>query len=106
MYNWKSAIAASLTGVPTVAGWGHEVGYRGSEEYYARVAAVDRLYTGTPADAASVVEEHDVQYVWVGTAERARYGSELVDFGERAGYEVVFENEAVTVYEVDESELP
>ena len=106
MYDWKSSIASSLTGVPTVAGWGHEVGYRGSADYYGRVAAVDRLYTGTPEDAAAVVREHNVAYVWVGTAERARYGNNLVDFGERDGYEVAFENEAVTVYEVDASELP
>jgi len=105
MYNWKSSIAASLTGVPTVAGWGHEVGYRGAEDYYGRVAAVDALYTGTPADAAAVVREHDVEYVWVGTAEQARYRGELVDFSERAGYEVAFENDAVTVYRVDQEEV-
>jgi YYY domain-containing protein len=106
MYNWKSSIAASLTGVPTVVGWAHEVGYRGADEYYARVAAVDALYTGSPDAAATVIREHDVEYVWVGTAERARYGSELVDFRERAGYEVAFENEAVTVYRVEASALP
>jgi len=106
MYNWKSSIAASLTGVPTVVGWGHEVGYRGTEDYYARVAAVDALYTGSPEEAAAVLREHDVEYVWVGTAERARYGNELVDFDERAGYEVAFENEAVTVYRVEASSLP
>jgi uncharacterized membrane protein len=106
MYNWKSSIAASLTGVPTVVGWAHEVGYRGSEDYYARVAAVDALYTGSPEEAAAVIREHDVEYVWVGTAERARYGNELVEFDERAGYEVAFENDAVTVYRVEASSLP
>lgn len=106
MYNWKSSIAASLTGVPTVAGWGHEVGYRGKPAYYGRVAEVDALYTGTPADAAEVVRAYGVDYVWVGTAEEARYGSDLVEFGERPGYDVVFENSAVTVYAVDESKLP
>jgi YYY domain-containing protein len=106
MYNWKSSIAASLTGVPTVVGWAHEVGYRGSDDYYARVAAVDALYTGSSADAAAVIREHDVEYVWVGTAEQVRYRGDLVDFEERAGYEVAFENDAVTVYRVDESELP
>ncbi|MEF8859352.1 MAG: DUF2298 domain-containing protein [Halolamina sp.] len=106
MYNWKSSIASSLTGVPTVVGWAHEVGYRGADDYFARVAAVDALYTGSPGDAASVIREHDVEYVWVGTAERERYGPELVDFGERAGYDVAFENEAVTVYRVEASALP
>ncbi len=106
MYNWKSSIASSLTGVPTVVGWAHEVGYRGSGNYYTRVAAVDLLYTGAPEDAAEVIRTHDVTYVWVGNAERARYGADLVDFSERQGYEVAFENQAVTVYRVEQSELP
>ena len=106
MYNWNSAIASSLTGVPTVVGWAHEVGYRGSEAYYARVDAVDALYTGSRAGAASVIREHDVEYVWVGSAERNRYGSDLVNFSDRAGYEPVFVDGDVVVYEVTESELP
>ncbi|QKY21636.1 hypothetical protein B4589_015100 [Halolamina sp. CBA1230] len=106
MYNWNSAIGASLTGVPTVVGWAHEVGYRGSEAYYARVDAVDALYTGSPADAASVIRDHDVEYVWVGSAERNRYGDDLVDFDERAGYEPVFTEGDVVVYEVTAGELP
>ncbi|MFB6221728.1 MAG: DUF2298 domain-containing protein, partial [Halolamina sp.] len=105
MYDWKSSIASSLTGVPTVAGWAHEVGYRGAGDYYSRVMAVDLVYTGSASEAALVIRKHDVEYVWVGTAERARYGNDLVAFGERDGYEVVFENEAVTVYRVEESEL-
>jgi YYY domain-containing protein len=106
MYNWNSAIASSLTGVPTVVGWAHEVGYRGSDAYYARVDAVDALYTGSPADAASVIREHDVEYVWVGSAERNRYGDALVNFSDRPGYEPVFVDGDVVVYEVTESELP
>ena len=106
MYNWNSAIASSLTGVPTVVGWAHEVGYRGSEAYDARVGAVDALYTGSPADAASVIREHDVNYVWVGSAERNRYGDELVNFSDRAGYEPVFTHGDVVVYEVTAAELP
>jgi YYY domain-containing protein len=105
MYSWNSAIAASLTGVPTVVGWAHEVGYRGSDAYYARVDAVDALYTGPPADAASVIREHDVDYVWVGSAERSRYGDGLVNFSDRPGYEPVFVDGDVVVYEVTESEV-
>mgnify|MGYP000395095268 CR=1 FL=1 len=106
MYNWNSAIASSLTGVPTVVGWAHEVGYRGNEAYDARVDAVDALYTGTPGDAASVIRAHDVNYVWVGSAERNRYGDELVNFSDRAGYEPVFTHGDVVVYEVTAAELP
>jgi len=106
MYNWDAAIGASLTGVPTVAGWAHEVGYRGPDAYYGRAEAVDTLYTGSPAAAASVIREHDVEYVWVGAAERARYGTDLVNFSDRAGYEPVFVEGDVVVYEVTASELP
>jgi YYY domain-containing protein len=103
MYDWRSSIASSLTGVPTVAGWAHEVGYRGSQDYYNRVAEVDTLYTGSAAESNAVVEKYDVEYVWVGSAERARYGTELADFGSRPGYEVAFQNDAVTIYRVEQS---
>ncbi|WP_049980954.1 DUF2298 domain-containing protein [Halolamina rubra] len=106
MYSWEASIAASLTGVPTVAGWAHEVGYRGPDAYYARAEAVDALYTGSPAEAASVIREHEVEYVWVGAAERGRYGNELVNFSDREGYEPVFVEGDVVVYEVTASELP
>jgi YYY domain-containing protein len=106
MYSWESSIASSLTGVPTVAGWAHEVGYRGPDAYYARVEAVDALYTGSPQEAASLIREYGVDYVWVGTAERNRYGGELVNFDDRPGYEPVFVEGNVVVYEVQEQELP
>mgnify|MGYP000622155342 CR=1 FL=1 len=103
MYSWESSPAASLTGVPTVAGWHHEVGYRGSEAYLKRVRDVDRAYTGTPAQTVAVLERYDVAYVWVGPAERARYGS--VSFGGVEGVTPVFDTETVTIYRVDEDEL-
>ncbi|MFD1566674.1 DUF2298 domain-containing protein [Halolamina litorea] len=106
MYSWESSIASSLTGVPTVAGWAHEVGYRGPDAYYGRAEAVDTFYMGTPEQAASLIREYDVQYVWVGAAERGRYGGELVNFNERPGYEPVFVQGNVVVYEVDRDELP
>jgi uncharacterized membrane protein len=46
-----------------------------------------------------------VRYVVVGPNERERYGDDLRDFGERDGLSVAFENEAVTIYEVDRSAL-
>ncbi|WP_435069945.1 DUF2298 domain-containing protein [Haloplanus sp. C73] len=103
MYSWDSSPAASLTGVPTVAGWHHEVGYRGSEAYLERVRDVDAAYTGSPERTVAVLERYDVEYVWVGPAERARYGS--VTFEGVEGVTPVFQNEAVTIYRVDEDEL-
>jgi len=103
MYSWDSSPAASLTGVPTVAGWHHEVGYRGREPYLTRVRAVDDAYTGSPERTTAVLERYGVDYVWVGPAERDRYGE--VSFADVSGVTPVFENEAVTIYRVETAEL-
>ncbi|MFB6127606.1 MAG: DUF2298 domain-containing protein [Halolamina sp.] len=105
MYRWGSNPAATLTGVPTVAGWAHEVGYRGPDAYYGRVVHVDDSYTGLDA-AVTTLRRYDVTYVYVGPTERARYGAALVEFEQIPGIEPAFENERVTVYRVDSSELP
>ncbi|WP_129114906.1 DUF2298 domain-containing protein [Halegenticoccus tardaugens] len=104
MYTWDANPAASLTGVPTVAGWGHEVGYRGEEAYYDRVADADAAYTGSTGDRVAVLRAYDVRYVWVGPAERDRYPE--ITIGETPGVDVAFERGAVTVYEVDAERLP
>ncbi|WP_101296300.1 DUF2298 domain-containing protein [Halegenticoccus soli] len=104
MYSWDSSPAASLTGVPTVAGWAHEVGYRGSDAYYGRVVDVDAAYTGPTEKRVAILKKYEVRYIWVGPAERARYAEITVD--ETPGVEVAFESPAVTVYEVDRERLP
>jgi Uncharacterized membrane protein len=53
------------------------VGYRGVEPYRSRVRAVDTIYTGSPEERARLLERYDVEYIWVGPAERARYGDQL-----------------------------
>ncbi len=64
---------ASLTGVPTVLGWYHEVGYRGSGPYQQRRADVETIYTGAPSEQAELLAEYDVEYVYVGPVERNKY---------------------------------
>jgi YYY domain-containing protein len=103
MYSWESSPAASLTGVPTVAGWHHEVGYRGEAPYISRVRDVDDAYTASPERTVAVLEAYDVEYVWVGPAERARYGN--VSFAGVEGLTPVFERGTVTVYRVDADRL-
>jgi YYY domain-containing protein len=98
-YSWTNA-PSSLTGVPTVVGWAHEIGYRGSAIYEERVADVDRIYTGTPRQQARLLREYDVRYVYVGPVERERYGEEL-GLENLRGLEVAFRNDAVTIYAVD-----
>ena len=99
MYDWRSSPAASLTGLPTVAGWAHEIGYRGRDAYVARVRAADRMYTAAPARRTELLRRHDVRYVWVGPAERDRYGT--VSFARVEGVRPWIETESVTVYRVD-----
>lgn len=103
IYTWRANPASSLTGIPTVAGWSHEVGYRGRAAYTERVAAVDRAYAGSDAERVAVLREYGVDYVWVGPTERDRYGD--VSFDRFAGVEVAHETDAVTVYRVDHEEL-
>ena len=103
MYSWNANPASSLTGVPTVAGWQHEVGYRGQPAYLDRVRDVDAMYTGDAATRAALLGEYDVDYIWVGPGERARYGS--VSFG-MDGIEQVHRSGDVTVYAVDHDALP
>jgi len=73
IYRWANG-PSSLTGVPTLAGWIHEVGYRGPEAYFGRVRAVNRLFNGTADRRAELVDRYDVDYVYVGPVERDRYG--------------------------------
>jgi YYY domain-containing protein len=114
-YYWQpdegrgASAPSSLTGVPTVAGWYHERGYRGSEAYAERVEDVETIYTGSTAARARLLARYDVRYVYVGPAERSRYGD--VSFGDVPGASVAetfsYRGErTVTIYRVDRSALP
>ncbi|KTG09755.1 hypothetical protein AUR64_08960 [Haloprofundus marisrubri] len=102
-YNWNANPASTLTGIPTVAGWGHEIGYRGFDTYIQRVEQVDAAFANDAA-LVDVVREYDVQYIWVGPAERERYGETSV--GDVSGVSVAYQTETVTIYEVNHDELP
>ncbi|WP_436923813.1 DUF2298 domain-containing protein [Halosimplex amylolyticum] len=105
MYQWSNPIS-SLTGVPTVAGWAHEVGYRGGEVYRARLDDVDTIYTGSAEQRAYYLDAYDVEYVYVGTNERQEYSEEeLAAFESMAGLSVEKQWNSVVVYRVEQSEL-
>jgi YYY domain-containing protein len=103
-YDWI-APAATLTGLPTVLGWDHQVNYRGGEAYLHRMEQVDDIYTGTWANATSALREHDVQYIYVGPRANELYGGDIRQFHHHDGISVAFENDAVTIYAVDHDEL-
>jgi uncharacterized membrane protein len=96
--------AASLSGVPTVAGWQHEVGYRGEEPWNARTEDVRLMYDGTAEQQRFHLDHYRIEYVYVGPVERHRYENTGLD--ERlSGVTVAYEDDHVTIYEVDREKL-
>jgi YYY domain-containing protein len=101
-YRWVNA-PSSLTGVPTVAGWAHETGYRGSETYWSRVDDVGLVFNGSRGERYRQLERYEVEYVFYGPVERERYGADL--FSNEPVVTPVYENDAVTVFRVNQSTL-
>ncbi|KPJ50447.1 MAG: hypothetical protein AMJ38_01795 [Dehalococcoidia bacterium DG_22] len=91
---------SSATGLPTVLGWpGHERIWRGWDELPTdRQEGVARAYTtSSPREAKEILEEYDVEYVYVGHLEKEAYGEAgLAKFS--TFMEVAFRNETVTIY--------
>jgi YYY domain-containing protein len=104
VYRWSASPAASLTGVPTVAGVSHEAQYRGRETYLNRVYEVNTIYLGPPERRIALLDEYDVEYIYVGPVERERYG-DIRLFAELPGVSVAFEEDSVTIYGVDQERL-
>lgn len=103
IYRWVNG-PSSLTGVPTVAGWSHEVGYRGAEAYNSRVGDVDALYETSEARSRAVLlDRYDVEYIYVGPIERSRY--DVHAYETEPGITVAYEDDDVTIYRVDASNL-
>ncbi|MFW6435719.1 MAG: DUF2298 domain-containing protein, partial [Halovenus sp.] len=69
IYRWVNA-PSSLTGIPTVAGWIHEIGYRGTAAYWNRVEDVETIFSGSPERQRHLLAVYDVEYVYVGPLER------------------------------------
>lgn len=88
----ESGLTSAFTAVPTLLGWpGHELQWRGEGAgIVARAAVVDRIFEGgaSPATAA-IAQAHGVTHLYLGEAERARYGPGLL--ARFAGWETVFE---------------
>lgn len=96
-YRWVNA-PSSFTGIPTVAGWSHEIGYRSEDQYLTRVQDVNTIYTGTEQERLRLLTQYDVTYIWVGPNERSFYSNPTFDGPQ---YQIVFNNSAVTIYRID-----
>ena len=67
---------SAMTGLPTVLGWYvHEWLWRGdTEDLNLKSAQVETVYTTSdPEEARMLVEELDVEYIFVGSKEREKY---------------------------------
>jgi YYY domain-containing protein len=95
---------SAATGLPTVLGWqSHEAHWRGGREPQAgRPEAVERIYKTTDAsEAKALLQQYDVEFVYVGALERQTYGEE--GLGKFAAFmDVAFQGQDVTIYRVRE----
>ena len=98
-----ASAAASLTGQPAVLGWDHQVGYRGNDAYEERLHDVNAIYTGDDELRACLLATYEVDYVYVGPAERNRYDELTVDGA--AGLNEPIQRGEVLLYPVDGDEV-
>lgn len=93
---------SAYTGLPTVLGWPpHELHWRGSfAPQEGRQEAVRGIYeTASAEEAASLMAQYDVEYVYVGRLEREAYGEAgLAKFGEFMDVAFRSDGGGVTVY--------
>lgn len=106
-YQWRNGIGASagssLSGIPTVVGWSHEIGYRGEAAFEQRARDVDRLYTGTNHTTTRLLSKYKVALIYMGPHETRAYGQ--TNFSSIPGVTVAHSSGDVTMYRVNHSEL-
>lgn len=91
---------SAMTGLPTVVGWYvHEWLWRGDiEELNLRVAQVESIYTASgPEEARQLIEQLQVDYIFVGSREREKY-PELNEVTLQQLGQVVFRDENSGTY--------
>ena len=97
----SAARIATHTGYPNVLGWVfHQGQWRGGyEEVGSREGDVARIFeSGSWEEASALLDQYGVQYVYVGSMERASYRINEAKF--RRNLPVLFEQGSVTIYGV------
>ena len=98
-YVYESRVSAH-TGLPTPLGWGgHEHQWRGDyDEPARREPDIETIYTSVDAsEVLTLLDKYDINYVYVGPVERARYpAAGLVKFAQLM--ETVYDTGTVTIY--------
>ena len=97
---FDAGLISRSTGVPTVFNWpGHELQWRGaSEKLDGREQDVATIYeTQSVEEATNLLAKYDVDYVYVGPRERAKYGTQ--GLGKFPSFmEAVFSQDDVVIY--------
>jgi uncharacterized membrane protein len=111
LYRWGGRFTV-YTGLPAVIGWDwHQIQQRGAYGYMVteRATAVDLFYANPDVTAAQrFLRRFDVSYVIVGRLEELYYegiGLQKFKDGLDGVLQPVFENEELTIYEVDKPAL-
>lgn len=105
-YDWGSA-PSSFTGLPTViTGMHHVRSFQDPDVVGKRVTDVDRIYTGSEKTRAELLQQYNVEYIWVGPNVVQQYGYNRITVSAGPGLEPVFDNNQVTIYRVTSDKLP
>jgi YYY domain-containing protein len=100
-YTYYGRVSAN-TGLPTLLGWGgHELQWRGNyEEPAKREPAIETIYTSPDVEeTAALLDQYDVEYVYVGPLERDTYQvSQPVLAKLESLMDVVYQQGEVTIY--------
>ena len=94
------------SGLPTVLGWpGHESQWRGgATEMGSREADIQLLYRTTSwTEAVSILQRYGIRYIFIGLLEKSSMRVSEEKFFDNLS--IVFQNDAVTIYEVPRSIL-
>ena len=107
-YQADQGRVSSRTGLPTILSWpGHEERWRGSKQpLEGRAEAVEKIYkTLDIGEAKAILEDFNVEYVYVGRFEREKYGEQGLSKFEQF-MTVVFQNDAATIYQMPHEAEP
>jgi uncharacterized membrane protein len=111
LYRWGGRFSI-YTGLPTVIGWDwHQTQQRGDFAFMVqrRVFDLDNFYNTTDESAAlRFLAAYDVRYVILGQLERYYYnpdGLAKLDAGLGGALEPVFQNQTLTIFEVQPDRL-
>ena len=98
---------SSWTGIPTLVGWvQHEQLWRNTDPLVAeRVEAIDRIYSSASTEEAlDLLHTHQVDYVFVGSLERDKYG--LLVFDRFSFLPIAFQAPGAVIYKVPPPTYP